>query len=86
MPTILSIDHTHFLIPDSVNINTLVKAFEKVKLLKWDYERGGSREWFEVDRAPRIEIKIVPKDQIREPKKAKQIPEKAGPDCNGRMV
>lgn len=88
MPTILTLDGSHYLVPESVNLNVLTKTLTQLHKLKWDYERApGSKEYYvrEVE-GPQIKIEITDKKSIREPKKPKQIPETAGPDCNGRMV
>jgi hypothetical protein len=86
MPTILYFDHSHYLIRDDVNINTLIKALEGARVMRMDYEPGVGREWYMTERLPQIEIKIVTKDQILDSKKLKRLPEKASPDCNGPMV
>lgn len=89
MPTILTIDHKHYLVPDSVNLNVLTKTFSQLKHLEWNYERvAGRGEKYMLDPTKEVTVKIeiVSKDQIIAPKKPKQIPEKASPDCNGRMV
>ncbi len=87
MPTILTFDHNHYLVPDSVNLNVLTKNLRELVKLKWDYERApGSREYYvrEPD-GPQIKIEITDRRSVREPVKPKQLPAKAGPDANGDM-
>lgn len=89
MPTILTIDHKHYLVPESVNLNVLTKTFGQLKSLTWNYDRAvGEREHYILEDKKPIEVKIeiVPKEKIREPKKPKQIPAKASADCNGPML
>lgn len=87
MPTILTLDGHHYLVPDSVNLNVLTKTLRDLQKLRWDYERPPGLKEFYVREpgGPSIKIEITEKSSIREPKKPKQLTAKAGPDANGDM-
>jgi hypothetical protein len=86
MPTILQIHYTRLLIPDSVNVNTLLNSLRGAKLVDRDYKgfRGRERYVFTIEGTPEIGVEIVSKDQVKEAKKPLGIPEKASPDANGK--
>lgn len=83
MPTILKIHYTNLLLPDSVNVNTLLTALRGAKLVDRTYEKRGFRFVIE-DNKPEIGVEIVSADQVGQPKKPLQIPAKASPDANGK--
>lgn len=87
MPTILTLDGQHYEVPDSVNLNVLVKSLHGLKKLRWNYDRGagGTDYYVREPEAPAIKIEISDRRIIREPAKAKRIPAKAGPDANRDM-
>lgn len=86
MPILLTINHDCIVLPDSVNVNTLLKAFEGAKRVKQDYHSIITRKDYRYteDGPVEIEIKLITKSQVIPPPKLKQIPEQASPDCNGK--
>ena len=84
MKTILSIGHNHYLLPASVNVNTLLKTLSGARSLERDWNPV-QRDTYKIENEIEIEIKIVKDEQVKPPKKAKQIPEKSGPEASGDM-
>lgn len=90
MPTILSFNHQHYLVPDSVNVSTLLKSLAGLKRMEYDYKpdaRGRNRDVYFPDesRTTELTVKVVGADQVLPPKKTKALPEKASPDAHGDM-
>lgn len=90
MPTILSFNHGHYLVPDSVNVSVLLKSLAGLKRMEYDFKpdaRGRHRDFYKPDdsRTGELAIKVVAADQVLGPKKPKQLPAKASPDANGDM-
>lgn len=90
MPTILCFRHTYYLVPDSVNVNVLLKSLSLLKEVEHNWEtdgRGRHQDLFirDEDRKFQLSVQIVEAKQVRGPKKPKALPEKAGPDANGDM-
>lgn len=82
MKTILTIDHTDYLLPKSANPVALMKMLDGTKRLR------GSSRWVhdhyehEAGDDARISLAIVPDDHIVPARKPKAIPEVAGPDVH----
>lgn len=88
MPTILNIDYAPFLLPDSVNVNAILKAFEKAE--KLEFNGSGREDRYTIsDRKLRISVEVVSASQIHDPSKrlprSRQIPAVASDHCNGDM-
>ena len=82
MKTLLTIGHNHFILPDSANVNVLLKALSSAKEVD-DNWTGNTYQYVLTDKAPRIEVKMINEKHIIDPKKnRKAIPEKAGPDAH----
>lgn len=80
MKTILSIGYNHYLVPASVNINHVLAALQKCTMLEHKYERGGY--YLPKDEEPRIEVKLVQDQTVRDRPKRKALPEVASPDAH----
>jgi hypothetical protein len=89
MPYLLELDSGSYILPEDENINSLLKTLKKAKRVRWDYgvrEVRGKRFYRIDDDIPHtIQVSIIDKSQILEPKKPKQIAQKVSPDCNGEM-
>jgi hypothetical protein len=49
------------------------------------HDRTAMRAVKRMEKRLEVKIEIVPKEKIREPKKPKQLPATASPECNGDM-
>jgi hypothetical protein len=85
MKTILEIDHSYYVLPDSANLNTLLKMLGGAKQVTQDYQ-SGSGFTYTIKGDPRIEVKVVNEKDVLDPKARKRLPEKASPDCHGPGV
>jgi hypothetical protein len=94
MPVILQIDGSEYLVPDSVNVNTLLKAIDGFVKVDWDYNRpsnGRGDRFYIVGKKPIVEMRLVDKKFVIDPAKQKrlpasrQIPEVTSEHCNGDM-
>lgn len=79
--TILTIGYEHFVLPASVNVNSVLQALSKAEPVesKWT----GHKELYR--RKPRevaISVKMVPDEDVIEPKKLRAIAEHASPDAH----
>ena len=83
MKTILSIGHRHYLLPDSANVNTILKALSAARELdrRWDSTSNRERYTLAPD-AVDVSIKMISPKDILDPKKPKQIAEHASPDAH----
>ncbi len=81
MKTILRFGYREYLLPDSVNINTLLKSLEKA--VELDTRKvGGNYLYVPQKESPELQIHIVDDSKFLDAKKVKQIPETASPDAH----
>ena len=74
------------MLPASENVNTLIETLGAAKQVDWDYKpnSGGEQKQYTIKGPAQVEVTIVQDSQVRDPQKAKQIPEHAGPDAHGK--
>jgi hypothetical protein len=80
---ILKFGHRSYILPASVNVNTLIKSLSGAMEADDNYHDGDY--YYTPTEAVKIEIILVDAKFVIDPKR-KRIPEKAGPECMGEMV
>lgn len=82
MKAILTINHDHFILPDSANVNLILKTLSACVEVRPNYEVN---ELFQVQAdAVRVSVKMVDAKRIIPLRTPKAIAQKAGPDANGK--
>jgi len=87
MPIILKIHYTKVILPDTANVNAILKELKGGVLVDEEkYVVTGIRGKSHYYRGDKLEVQlnIVSSDMIHDKSKPKQIPEKASKDCNGK--
>ena len=75
MAVILNIGYTHFLLPESANVNLIIKSLSHAKKLEREYDQEkGKYFYYHNETMVDIEVKIVSSADIIPAEKPEKIP------------
>mgnify|MGYP001398934687 CR=1 FL=1 len=84
MPFLLQIGYQNMVVPDSVNVQTILKELKKGKFVQYDHSVKGKYLYIESEiKLEKLSVEVIGEDQIIQQPKPKQIPEKSSKECNG---